>query len=150
MFVTNHVLAGAVLGLVVRRPAAVFPVAVVSHLAMDRVPHWGLRSTREFDPAAFLRVAVRDGLVGLATMAAATAVTPAPLRRAVVAGMLGAALLDVDKPAELVGWHPVPAAVQRLHVAVQREDEAHLGREVAVGAGLALAVLAGAHRRRRR
>lgn len=149
MFVTNHVLAGAVLGLVVRRPAAVFPVAVASHLAMDRVPHWGLRSSREFDPAAFFRVAVRDGLVGLAAMAAATALAPPPMRGAVVAGMLGAALLDVDKPAELLGWHPVPAGVQRLHVAVQREDERHLGREVATGVGLALAVLAASRSRRR-
>lgn len=150
MFVTNHVLAGALLGLAApRRPAAVLVVAVASHLAMDRVPHWGLRGARHDDPGRFLRVAVRDGLLGLAVMGAVAALAPAGDRPAVVAGMAGAALLDVDKPAELVGWHPVPAAVQRLHVAVQREDERHLARELALGASLAAAVGASLRGRRR-
>ena len=42
MFITNHVLAGAVIGLVApRRPAKVALVAAGSHFVLDSVPHWG-------------------------------------------------------------------------------------------------------------
>lgn len=151
MFVTNHALAGALLGTVAPgRPAAAFLVAAASHLAMDRVPHWGLSTPRELDPAGFLRVAVRDGLLGLGVVGATAALAPRSHRAAVVAGMAGAVLLDVDKPAELLGLHPVPGPVQRLHVALQREHERHLGREVALGSLMAIALGTTLVSRRRR
>ena len=41
MFITNHALAGAVIGRVVRRPALAFGLAVASHIGMDMVLHYG-------------------------------------------------------------------------------------------------------------
>ncbi|MBR7837365.1 hypothetical protein KDL01_29065, partial [Actinospica durhamensis] len=64
MLVTNHVLSGAVLGAAVRNPWVAFPLGFASHLALDAVPHWG-----QFrDQDQFMRVAVTDGLAGLAVM----------------------------------------------------------------------------------
>ena len=97
MLVTNHVLSGALIGAVVRRPVPSFLLGVASHFVLDAVPHWGnWRDTRQF-----LQVAVPDGLTGLAAMAAFTATAPACRRAAVAAGMVGAALPDIDKPSLL-------------------------------------------------
>ena len=41
MFITNHALAGATLGLLTRRPAVAFVTGMASHVAMDMVLHWG-------------------------------------------------------------------------------------------------------------
>jgi hypothetical protein len=45
MMATNHALTGAAIGLTVSTPAAALPLAVVSHFALDAVPHYG--SSRE-------------------------------------------------------------------------------------------------------
>lgn len=42
MLVTNHVLAGAAIGALTRRPGVALGLGVASHLAMDAMPHWGL------------------------------------------------------------------------------------------------------------
>ena len=43
MLVTNHVAAGAAIGVLLhRRPALAFAAGVASHVAMDCLPHWGL------------------------------------------------------------------------------------------------------------
>ena len=67
MLLTNHVLSGALIGAVVRRPVPAFVLGVASHFALDAVPHWG---DWRGDTRKFLRVAVPDGLTALATMAA--------------------------------------------------------------------------------
>ena len=41
MLLTNHVLSGALIGALVRRPAPAFALGVASHFALDTVPHWG-------------------------------------------------------------------------------------------------------------
>ena len=64
VLITNHVVAGAVIGALVPRPSVAFGLGVVSHAAMDAWPHWG-----HPDYSVFLKVAVVDGLVGLTTMA---------------------------------------------------------------------------------
>ncbi len=64
-------------------------------------------------------------------------------RLPVLAGMVGAALLDLDKPSRLFFGHsPFPAAVDRFHGDIQigREHEHKMGQEMAVAAGLAAAV----------
>lgn len=66
-------------------------------------------------------------------------------RLPVVAGMVGAALLDVDKPARhFFGVSPFPVAVNRFHAGIQagREHGHKMGQEVAVAAGLAAVVVA--------
>lgn len=132
MLITNHVLSGALVGYVAPTVPAAFAAGVLSHLALDAVPHWG-------DPrplAELLHVAVPDGLIGLAVMGAAAA-TAAPHRRArVVAAMCGATVLDADKPSSLFfGFSPFPRAVDHLHQRIQRESPRRMPQEVAVALG---------------
>jgi hypothetical protein len=109
---------------------------------MDSLPHWG-----NPDRSVFLRVAVVDGLVGLATMAVIARRTPQPHRVAVVAGMLGACAPDADKPCELViGASPFPTVVDHWHGVIQREDTWRMPQEFLV-AGLQALVLSRVARR---
>ena len=118
MLLTNHVLSGALIGALVRRPLTAFTVGVASHFVLDAVPHWGEWGGRR----QFLRVAVPDGLVSLAAMGAFAAVSPPGRRMAVLAGMAGAALPDIDKPAMLwFGRSPWPPAVNKFHGVIQHE-----------------------------
>jgi hypothetical protein len=119
MLVTNHVLSGALIGAVARRPAVAFAAGVASHFVLDMTPHYGGSAT---DSREVLRVAVPDGLLGLAAIGAFAAVAPPAARLSVLAGMAGAALPDIDKPAVLwFGKSPFPRAVDAFHKAIQRE-----------------------------
>ncbi|HEV2640551.1 MAG TPA: hypothetical protein VGX23_35820 [Actinocrinis sp.] len=139
MLVTNHVLSGAVIGALARSPLLAFPLGFASHLVLDAAPHWGQLESRK----KFLQVAVADGLTGLAVMAAATAAAEPRRRAAVVAGMVGAALPDLNKPALLFfGRSPFPEPFEDLHRRIQHEaPDRFLSHEVAGGAAFA-AVLA--------
>ncbi len=118
MLLTNHVLSGALIGALARRPLPAFAAGVASHFVLDAVPHWGDWGSQH----RFLRVAVPDGLTSLAAMGAIAAVSSSDRRMAVLAGMAGAALPDIDKPANLwFGWSPFPAAIDRFHSGIQRE-----------------------------
>jgi LexA-binding, inner membrane-associated putative hydrolase len=118
MLVTNHVLSGALIGALARRPALALPLGVASHFVLDAAPHWGKWDSDKH----FMRVAVADGLLGLAAMGAGAALARPGLRGAVVAGMVGAALPDIDKPTHVFfGFTPFPAPVTRLHHRVQDE-----------------------------
>jgi hypothetical protein len=136
MLVSNHVLSGALLGRLAPSPLVAFCAAVVSHLVLDAVPHWG--DGRPIRQA--LDVAVPDGLIGAATMAAVTAGTTPRLRPRVLAGMAGAAFLDLDKPSLVFfGFSPFPRAVDAFHARVQRESPRRMPQEVLVfAAGAAL------------
>ena len=138
MLLTNHVLSGALIGAVARRPLPAFAAGVASHFALDAVPHWGVWGSRR----GFLRVAVPDGLVSLAAVAALAAVSPATRRPAVLAGMAGAALPDLDKPTLVcLGWSPFPRAVLRFHGAIQREAPGRAPLEFLAAGVLAAAAL---------
>src|SRR5579859_5782883 len=129
MLVTNHVLSGAVIGAASRRrPAAAFALGVLSHFALDAVPHWG----RWTGPPSFMQVAVPDGLAGLAAMGAMTALAPRDARLAVLSGMAGAALPDLDKPSKVFfGRSPFPRAWDRFHRRIQDEAPHRFKYEVA-------------------
>jgi len=145
MLVTNHVLSGAVLGALVRRPLPAFAVGVVSHFPLDVVPHWGVE---EYDD--FLPVAIRDGLAGLGVMAVLFAMAHPERRPAVLAGMAGAAFPDLDKPRQLFFKRsPFPRGVDDFHVRIQREDPARMQQEFLVAGGLLLAATALLRRGRR-
>jgi hypothetical protein len=141
VLVTNHVLAGAVIGAACRRrPAAAFALGIASHLAMDVCHHWGLPEGHPNRHHQFLQVARKDGLAGLAAIAAVAAGAPGH-RRALLAGMAGAAVLDVDKPSvHFFGRSPFPAALDRFHVRIQvgREHPEKMGQELKLAASLAL------------
>jgi hypothetical protein len=139
MLVTNHVLSGAVIGAAVRRPVPAFILGVASHFVLDATPHWG-----KFG-AKLMRVAVPDGLTGLAMMGAMAAVAPPDRRAAVLAGMVGAALPDLDKPSMVAfGRTPFPRVVDDFHKAIQREEPRRAHYEVVAAllfASIALALL---------
>jgi hypothetical protein len=60
----NHVLSGALIGALARRPLTAFAAGAASHFVLDAVPHWGGWDSRR----RFLRVAVPDGLISLAAV----------------------------------------------------------------------------------
>ncbi|HET9974951.1 MAG TPA: hypothetical protein VFQ68_42435 [Streptosporangiaceae bacterium] len=146
MLLTNHVLSGALIGALARRPAPAFAAGVASHFVLDAIPHWGDWGSQR----RFMRVAVPDGLVSLAVMGALTAAAPPERRAAVLAGMTGAALPDADKPTTVwFGWSPFPAAVDRFHARIQDESFHRAPVELAA-AGLFAATALAAIRRARR
>jgi hypothetical protein len=141
VFVTTHVLAGAALGLASRRPLLGLLAGPPGHLALDRLPHWGGFEDGVADPT-FLRVAVVDGLLGLVTIGLVARATPPQARLPVLAGIAGAVLLDLDKPAELFfGTDPFPAPVRRLHKSVQWEASGWWPSDLAAAGLLAATVV---------
>ena len=143
MLVTNHVLSGAVIGAAARRrPLSSFFLGIASHFVLDAVPHWG----RWVGRPHFMEVAVPDGLTGLAAMGVMVAIAPRDARLAVLAGMAGAALPDLDKPSNVFfGRSPFPRVVDRFHMVIQDEAPHRFKYEVAaavaftaVAAGLLL------------
>ncbi len=138
MLVTNHVLSGVLIGVVARRPWPAFAMGVASHFVLDAVPHWGDWRDRRH----FLHVAVADGLAGLAAIGAFAAIAPPGRRLAIMAGMAGAALPDLDKPAEMVfGRSPWPGVVNRFHSGIQHESADRFGQEMIAMGTLAVAGL---------
>ncbi len=101
------------------------------------MPHWGIHD----DDATFRKVAIVDGLVGLATMRAVMGAVPRGTRVAVLAGMLGAAFPDADKPALMFfGRSPFPAGVDRFHQRIQRESAHGIRTEIRAALAMVLAV----------
>ena len=138
MLITNHVVAGALLGAVAPGPASAFVLGIASHVAMDALPHWG-----HPDYEVFIKVAVVDGLVGLATMATLAGAASPDRRAAVVAGMLGACFPDADKPSTLFfGGSPFPAWVDEIHKRIQNEAHERMPYEAIGGLVGAVAVRA--------
>ena len=147
MLITNHVLSGALIGAAVRRPVPAFVLGVASHFVLDTVPHWG----DWVDGQQFLRVAVPDGLTGLATIGLCAAVAPPSARLSVLAGMAGAALPDLDKPGRICfGRSPFPRPVDEFHAAIQHEAQGRAPFEFFSAAALATAALTILGTRRRR
>jgi hypothetical protein len=147
VLVTNHVLSGALIGAVVRRPLPAFAIGVASHFVLDALPHWGDWRNKQH----FLRVAVPDGLAGLAAIGTLAAAARPERRLAVVAGMAGAALPDIDKPAEMwFGRSPWPGVVNRFHAGIQDEAQDRFGSEMTTIGALALASMLAVRVKRRR
>lgn len=135
MLITNHVLSGALVGLLLDRPGAALGAGVVSHFVLDLVPHYGVADEH------LMRIAVPDGLVGLATIAVIAARTPPERRPAVLAGIFGACLPDMDKPGEqFFDRSPFPAWFDRFHGRIQLESTRRFPVEAATAlvCGIAL------------
>lgn len=145
MFITNHALAGAAIGALVRRPVPAFVAGVASHIAMDMVLHYG---DAGIDWERFVEIARVDGTIGLGVTAAVATTAPVTVRRSALAGLAGACIVDLDKPGRhFLGRSPFPPAVDRFHGRIQ--NEAPVGGWVEVAAALALAAgLAAAFRLR--
>ena len=148
MLITNHVLSGALVGRLARRPGRALAWGLASHVALDLTPHWGysVAGHRPAEPGEPLPreampMAYADGLVGLAAVAA-TAVWAWQGRRTlpVLAGVVGACLLDLDKPSvHFFGASPYPWLVDSLHARMQvgREAPHRLPQEAATAVVLA-------------
>jgi hypothetical protein len=138
---TTHVLTGALIGRVVHRPAYAAAAGLVSHVAMDALPHWGLWPDTPHRRAKFLTVAAVDGL----TLAGVLAVMVRRHRPgSEIAGALGALVLDLDKPAALIGIRQLwPDQVNAVHFGVQRHEQPQRWRiDVSVAALVALTLWA--------
>jgi hypothetical protein len=147
VFITNHALAGAAIGLVLRRPLVAFVAGVASHVAMDLCLHWG---DEDLDWDAFVEVARVDGALGLAVCGAARAGAPRRAPPPAAAAIAGACLIDMDKLGRHVfGRSPFPAVVDRFHGRIQNEHPIGGLVEASAVAGLAATVGALAFRARR-
>ncbi len=134
MFITNHALAGAAIGALVRRPVPAFVAGVASHIAMDMVLHYG---DAGIDWEEFVEIARVDGTIGLGVTAAVATTAPTAVRVSALAGLAGACIVDLDKPGRhFFGRSPFPPAVDRFHRRIQ--NEAPIGRWVEAAAALAL------------
>jgi hypothetical protein len=141
VFVTNHVLAGALIGRrFASRPATAFLVGFGSHLVMDSIPHWGCDMAQPGASDRFLRVAQRDGLLGLAAVAGCVWAADRKQLPATLAAIAGAVILDIDKPSQhFFDRNPVPGWLQQLHGRIQRESSDLMVVEVVSGLTLAIA-----------
>jgi hypothetical protein len=148
VFVTNHALAGAAIGAVVRRPVPAFIVGVASHVLMDMTLHFGEPDMRHDE---FLRLARVDGTLGLCVTAAVAAAAPPSVRRSALVGLAGACLIDLDKPGRhFFGRSPFPPVVDRFHGHIQNEAPHGRWTEAATTAALVAAVAVAFRYRRRR
>jgi hypothetical protein len=90
-----------------------------------------------------LRVAVADGLLGLALIGLLARSTPRRDLLAVLAGVTGACLPDLDKPGRLFfGRSPFPRRLDAVHGAVQREAAHRLPGDAAIALGAGVLVVA--------
>ena len=139
MLATTHVLTGALIGRVARRPGRAAALGVASHIALDAMPHWGMYRTTPHFRAKFLAVAAVDGVA----LSGVLAVMMRQRRPAAeIAGALGALALDLDKPLALLGVRQLwPDRVHAVHVGVQRHERPWRWRiDVAVAAASAVAL----------
>jgi hypothetical protein len=112
------------------------------------VPHWGNWGDRR----VFLRIAVADGLIGLATIGVVAAATERSRRAAVLAGIAGAALPDMNKPGLVFfGRSPFPTWVDSFHGRIQDEARGRFAsHELTAAAAFTAAFLAVTRLRSRR
>jgi hypothetical protein len=129
VLITNHVLSGAVVGALSPDVVSAVGRGFVSHFALDALPHFGV------DEEHLMKVAVPDGLVGLAAIYAIARRTPRGRLLPVLGGIFGACLPDLDKPAEqFFGRSPFPRWFDRAHASIQPEASHRLPIELATGA----------------
>jgi hypothetical protein len=138
VLITNHVLSGAVVGALSPDTVSAVTRGFVSHFALDALPHFGVEEEH------LMKVAVPDGLVGLAAIYAVVRATPRDRLLPVLGGIFGACLPDIDKPArQFFGQSPFPRWFDRAHSAIQPEASHRMPVELATAAvcSAALAVL---------
>ena len=117
MLITNHVLSGALIGLLAPDVGHAFGRGFASHFLLDAVPHFGV------DDAHLMRVAVPDGLLGLAAIAALARATPTRRLLPLLSGIAGACVPDLDKPGrQFFDRSPFPPWFDRVHAAIQPES----------------------------
>ena len=137
MLITNHVLSGAVIGAVAPDVARPPRSGFLSHFVLDGLPHFGV------DDEHLLKVAVPDGLLGLAAIAVIARATPRDRLLPVLAGIFGACLPDLDKPGrQFFGRSPFPRWFDAAHARIQDEEVHRFTVELASAAVFTVALVA--------
>lgn len=127
MFITNHVIAGSVIGLAAPNVPVAFTAGFVSHFVLDAIPHYYSSNWK--------RAGVIDGLIGLTVAATIYTKTPAHRRGRLVAGVTGACLPDSDKPLLMfTGSKRHPQWFQKFHGMIQNEQKKFWRNEAAFAA----------------
>ena len=135
MLITNHVLSGAVIGAVSPDVGQAATLGFLSHFVLDGLPHFGV------DDEHLMKIAVPDGLLGLTAIGAIARATPSDRLLPVLAGITGACLPDLDKPAQqFFGRSPFPRWFDRLHARIQDEEVHRFTIEVAAATVFAVAL----------
>lgn len=67
MTITNHILAGALIGLAAKEPALALPLALGSHFVMDAMPHFGYKGNNGYSGALKYRLSYWVGIISLVT-----------------------------------------------------------------------------------
>lgn len=136
MLITNHVLSGALIGLLAPDVSNAFGRGFASHFVLDAVPHFGV------DDAHLMQVAVPDGLLGLAAMAVLARATPTRRLLPLLGGIAGACVPDLDKPGrQFFGRSPFPPWFDRAHAAIQPESTRRFPVEVAAASAFTTALV---------
>ena len=137
MLITNHVLSGAVIGAVSPDVGQAATIGFLSHFVLDALPHFGV------DDEHLMKVAVPDGLLGLAAIAVVARATPRGRLPTVLAGITGACLPDLDKPGrQFFGRSPFPRWFDAAHSRIQDEEVHRFTVEVATAAVCGVALVA--------
>ena len=136
MFITNHVLAGALAGTASARAARCSRscVGFATHVAMDMTPHWG---NPTIGRDGFFAVAKRDGILGLGVVALVTAAGRAAAHRAAGRDRRRGDARRRQAGEFFFGFNPLPRWLDRFHKRIQRESPEGMRTEVAAGVALA-------------
>lgn len=135
MLITSHTAVGSILSRPGRSVPSAFLLGLTSHIVMDSITHWGT-----LDKDTFIRVARADGTVGLVLLVSLLVKDP---RAAHAAGLLGAILPDLEKPAiHFSGVRIFPPKISQWLADIQDESPDLLAREFAAAAFLSAAALA--------
>jgi len=95
MLASNHVLAGAAIGVTISNPVFAIPLALTSHIIMDLIPHWGKFPSEKI----YLRVARIDGLLLLSIFILLYYLLPERNIHVIITAF-AALFFDLDKPFE--------------------------------------------------
>jgi hypothetical protein len=99
MLITPHALTGAAIGLRLKHPVKVIPIAMLSHFLLDTVPHWQ-ETLFPYRPtiATWIRIPIDLTLavLGVAWIARQGSKRKRGLGRSVIVGALAGTLPDLD------------------------------------------------------
>ena len=153
MFATNHVLAGADIGIASEKPWSAFMAGALSHLAMDSTPHTLLPLS--YPESKKYRIAEADGLLGLAVGTGCLLYARKEFGfNAMVttgSGILGAVVFDAEKPWQyFTGRRLFPTRITNGLSAIQQETPKGVWVEAAATAVLAAGFVAAVMFRRKK
>lgn len=117
MLLTNHALTGVVLATYIENELVLAPVAFMSHLALDSLPHFGLPDFDFKKPKGFI-IGTLDFVGALTVLAVSLALAPERTVQTAT-GWFFAVMPDLFYLAEIFFSRTLFPAFRRLHARVQ-------------------------------